>query len=238
LRSDRVGLKIAGLFALSFAIFFILFFGYEVLSSVADRSAASAQAAEEVRPITIDPKIADDLAKVLAADSNPFTQEVKDPFTDRGGLAGKALAASSNGTVQSSTGPVKVGSAPSTSGGKGSTTTNLTSLPTAPLVVDATRQRYDAWLARMGLSGDTPLDPRVFSIEDLQPVGIVDGGSGQQEVMFYSQAVDKTVSFPLGTMFYDGWLTELRPEGVVFSSNDDRRTVRMRSWSRSVRSAG
>jgi len=93
-------------------------------------------------------------------------------------------------------------------------------------------------MGRSGINGDVPIDPRIFAIEDLLPVGIVDGGNGQQEVMFYSEAAGKTLSFPLGTMFFDGWLTELRPEGVVFSSNDDRRMVRLRSWARSIRNAG
>ena len=98
--------------------------------------------------------------------------------------------------------------------------------------------RYEAWLERSIIAGETNLDPRVFAIEDLTPVGLVDGGSGQQEVMFYSQAAGKTVSFPVGTMFFDGWLTELRTEGVVFSSNDERRIVRLRSWARSLTNLG
>jgi hypothetical protein len=56
--------------------------------------------------------------------------------------------------------------------------------------------------------------------------------------MFYSRVAEKTLSFPVGTRFYDGWLTELRPEGVVFSFVDNDRTVRMRSWSRSIQGAG
>jgi len=238
LRSDRVALKLAGLTALAFAFFFIVFFAYELLSSVADRSAAAMMPTEEARPLTVDPKIADDLAKVLA-ESAPFSQEVKDPFSDRGGLGGKATSGSNGATQPPSTagGPMTPGPATG-AGGKGSTATTVAPPSSAPIIADATKQRYNNWLAQMGLAGDIPLDPRVFSIEDLLPVGIVDGGSGQQEIMFYSQAIDKTVSFPVGTMFFDGWLTELRPEGVVFSSNDDRRTVRMRSWARSTQHAG
>ena len=86
--------------------------------------------------------------------------------------------------------------------------------------------------------GEIPLDPRIFAIDDLLPVGIVDGGNGQQEVMFYSEAAQRTVSFPIGTVFYDGWLSELRPEGVVFASGDNYRTARLRSWARALRSVG
>jgi len=83
-----------------------------------------------------------------------------------------------------------------------------------------------------------PLDPRIFAIEDLLPVGIVDGGNGNQEVMFYSEAACRTVSFVPGTSFFDGRLSELRPEGVVFTSFDGRQPLRMRSWSRSLKTCG
>ena len=75
----------------------------------------------------------------------------------------------------------------------------------------------------------------MFAIQDLLPVGIVDGGSGGQAIMFMSESVGKTVSFPVGTMFFDGWLSEVRPEGVVFNFNDGRGTVRMQSWARAAK---
>ena len=141
----------------------------------------------------------------------------------------QAAATTPGSTVQASTaGGSAVSGKPGTSGSA------------APVVsaVEATKLRYASWVERSRINGDTPLDPRIFAIEDLLPVGIVDGGNGQQEVMFFSEAAGKTVSFPLGTLFFDGWLAELRPEGVVFGSTDDRRTVRMRSWARSFKNAG
>ena len=121
---------------------------------------------------------------------------------------------------------------PGTSGGSGT--------PTEPQVPanEATKQRYEAWLQRAA-TGDIPLDPRIFSIEDLMPVGVVDGGNGSQEVLFYSDAAGRTLSFPVGTLFADGWLTELRPEGVVFATGEGAaRTHRLRSWARSLRNVG
>jgi hypothetical protein len=56
--------------------------------------------------------------------------------------------------------------------------------------------------------------------------------------LFYSEAAAQTFSFPIGTVFNDGWLSELRPEGVVFASGDNYRTVRLRSWARALRSVG
>ena len=241
--SASMPLKLAGLFAGSFALFFMLFFAYDLLSGFAERAATTAAANDQTRPIVVDPKIADDLANVLAADANPYSQDVKDPFMDRGGLSGKAAAATNVNLTQNtapaagSRNTASVPQVPTVRGGvPGNMPPSSISPPTA--AVEGTKQRYETWLGHLGVNGDAPLDPRVFAIEDLLPVGIVDGGNGQQEVMFFSQAANKTVSFPVGTMFFDGWLTELRPEGVVFSSNDDRRTVRMRSWARSVKNAG
>src|SRR5690606_17464398 len=103
---------------------------------------------------------------------------------------------------------------------------------------EATKQRWGAYLNRVASLGDAPLDPRIFAIDDLLPVGVVDGGNGQQEILFYSEGAGRTFSFPIGTVFYDGWLSELRPEGVVFASGDNYRTARLRSWARSLRTVG
>ena len=232
---SRLGLKLAGLFALTLAFALLACIAYDLLSSVGD-SAALAPAADQTT-IIIDPKIESDLAKVLAYDSLPSPEAVRDPFADRGNLAR---------TTSGLTGAVQQGAGGTTitipSSGAGSKTTVVSSggtaapgAPAPPSAIAATKLRYESWLARLGLTGDAPLDPSIFAVEDLLPVGIVDGGSGQQEVMFFSEAAGKTLSFPIGTMFYDGWLIELRPDGVVFSSNDERRTLRMRSWARSVR---
>jgi len=104
--------------------------------------------------------------------------------------------------------------------------------------VPTTVDRYHDWLAQSAGNPDLKLDPRIFAITDLMPVGIVDGGNGPQEVMFVSESAGKYFSFPVGTMFFDGWLTEIRPEGVVFSFNDGKGTVRMRSWTRSIGKSG
>jgi len=233
-RSDRVALKLAGLTALAFAFFFIVFFAYELLSSVADRSAAAMMPTEEARPLTVDPKIADDLAKVLA-ESAPFSQEVKDPFSDRGGLGGKAAASGPVETSTLSSIQGKLSSGQSSSGSKGSN--SATGSSGAPPEGNGTKIRYESWLARLRLYGDEALDPRIFAIADLQPVGIVDGGSGQQEILFCSEAVNRTISFPVGTGFYDGWLAEPRQDGVVFSSYD-RQVVRTRLWAGSLKNRG
>jgi len=228
--------KVLGLFAVAFALFFLLFVGYDFLTSISDSSAADVAATQQ-QPIVIDPKIAEDLTKALATDESQNLAAIIDPFSDRAGLSGTtagaaAIAASTSGTNSASKPAVSSISGIS-GGGTGGTSTG------APFVsaIDATRSRYNEWLARITAYGDRPLSPRVFSVEDLWPVGIVDGGNGNQEVMFYSEAAGRTVSFMVGTSFYDGRLTELRPEGVVFSSFDGRQPIRMRSWARSLKTS-
>ena len=232
--SGRLWVKLGGLFALSFAVFFAGFFGYDLLTTFAERSAAR-PANEEAPPIVIDPKIESDLAKALAFDPSPASGDVKDPFSDRGGLTNTISATTASISQQNSAvAPRAVSGGSSVSGNTGANVSR--GLVISP--VESTKQRYDRWIGQYGITGDVPLDPRLFAIEDLLPVGIVDGGTGQQEVMFFSKAAGKTLSFPIGTMFFDGWLTELQPGGVVFSFNDYQRTVRREPWARSIPNGG
>jgi hypothetical protein len=239
--STSLSFKLAALFGISFLAFFVIFFAYDLLSSFAESSAARGNVSEQAPPIVIDPKIATDLSKVLTLDVNANSDAIKDPFSDRGGLSGRVGGPLSAKAVLQTNAASK-GAPSAVSAFRGQTATGTARSGVGASVtgspVESTKERYETWFGRFGLSGDATLDPRIFSIEDLLPVGIVDGGSGQQEVMFFSEATGRTLSFPVGTLFFDGWLSELRPEGVVFSSNDDRRTVRMRSWARSIKTAG
>lgn len=230
-------LKLAGMFVLAFAFFFIVLFGYDLLSGFLRGSATNAEVSQAKTSVAVDPKIAIDLENVLTMDPDTAVADVRDPFIDRAGLSAAVTA------TAATSGPGSVGQRPGvnavtgmagnaviTPGSGGGAVGHAT-----PSAVDATRARYDAWV-RGGAAGT--LDPRIFSVEDLLPVGIVDGGSQGQEVMFFSEAVGKTVSFPVGTLFFDGWLSELRTDGVVFSSNDDRHTLRMRAWAHSIKGEG
>ncbi|MDM7921203.1 MAG: hypothetical protein QUS14_02795 [Pyrinomonadaceae bacterium] len=240
---DRLGFKLAALFVLVFLIAFFGLWTYGVAQSYMESRAAEESPALQPKPIVIDPRIQSDLTKVLALDSEPLPPDVRDPFNDRTGISGLVPASMTTGTVSVSGGTASTGG--------GSTQTSVQTIrgsgvqatagstPAEPQLsaVEATKQRFAAWEERARVGIDVELDPRVFAIEDLLPVGLVDGGDGVQEVLFFSEAANRTVSFPVGTMFYDGWLTELRSEGVVFSFNDERRTVRMRSWGRSIRAS-
>src|SRR5215213_4016412 len=197
-----------------------------------------AAVADQTAPIVIDPKIADELAKVLVQDESANVLEVSDPFIDRTGLSATVtnasfggsttVASQAGGSKPNSTTPGKIQTITGAGGGNGGANSSASAI----LPVDSTKQRYDSWLGQAALNPDLKLDPRIFSIADLLPVGIVDGGVENQEVMFISKAAGKTVSFPVGTLLYDGWLREIRPEGVVFAFNDGLGTIRMHSWTR------
>src|SRR5690606_29143206 len=96
---SRLGLKLAGLFALSLAFALRFLIAYDLLASVGE-SAVAAPAADQTT-IVIDPRIESDLAKVLAYDSLPSPETVRDPFSDRGNLSRSTTALS--GAVQQGT---------------------------------------------------------------------------------------------------------------------------------------
>lgn len=231
--TPRLWPKLLAIFGGAFLFFFAAFVVMDLFASYTERAAITARVGNQPAPIVIDPKIADELAKVLSTDDvATAVPDMQDPFIDRAGLSGTVGVTSVTQTAVNSTGgngaPNKINV------GGGGSTQAVTVAPPVPTTVD----RYHDWLAQAASNPDLKLDPRIFAITDLMPVGIVDGGNGPQEVMFVSESAGKYFSFPVGTMFFDGWLTEIRPEGVVFSFNDGKGTVRMRSWTRSIGKSG
>ncbi|MEO5859985.1 MAG: hypothetical protein ABIR33_13680 [Pyrinomonadaceae bacterium] len=247
---DRLSVKLLALFAATFLIGFLALWAYGISISYLETSLAEASAPQAPQPVVIDPNLRNELSQVMATtDATAEQAAIKDPFNDRTGLAGlNAVQRSVGGTVTTSGGGggTTVGS-PSTTivgnsrtggggGGGGGAGPSGSSAP-VPSTSEATKLRWGAYLQQAQM-GDIPLSPTIFAVDDLLPVGVVDGGTGQQEVLFYSEAAARTFSFPIGTMFNDGWLSELRPEGVVFAMNDDRRSAKLRSWTRALRSVG
>jgi len=245
---DRLSVKSLALFAATFLIAFLALWAYGISTSYLESSIAEAATPQTTQPVVIDPNLRNELSQVMAMSSTAAEQAaIKDPFNDRGGLAGlKAVQQAVAGTVTTTggTGGTTAGGSSTTiagtgggsGGGGGSSSGSSAPVMTAN---EATKLRFEKWL-RDAQFGDIPLNPQVFAIDDLLPVGVVDGGNGQQEVLFYSEAAARTFSFPIGTRFNDGWLSEVRPEGVVFASstNDQRTVTRLRSWARSLRTVG
>lgn len=252
--TDRLSFRLLVLFLGVFLLTFLALFAWSMSWSLAESALAEAGAASRPQPIVIDPKLRDDLAKVISLDTTAEPVAIKDPFTDRTGIVGLSNAQRAVGGIVTTTGgaggtTTSGGTVASSSGASPGRSRDTAVVPRTSIVPggqtsealvpasEATKQRYDAWLQRAA-TGDVPLDPRIFSVDDLLPVGVVDGGSDKQEVLFFSTAAGRTISFPVGTMFHDGWLAELRPEGVVFGFGGEQRTHRLRSWARSLQNVG
>ena len=253
--TDRLSVRLLMLFAATFMIAFLALWAYGFSTSFLESTIAEQAMPPRPAGVVIDPKLRDELSQVMSVDTVAEPVAIKDPFNDRTGIVGlNAAQRSVGGRVTTSGGSTGTSGAPgastiagrntsivpSTGTGGGSPGSRSGAFGTSEQQIppsEATKVRWDDWLRR-AVTGEIPLDSKVFAIDDLLPVGVVDGGNGQQEVMFYSEAAGRTVSFPVGTEFHDGWLSELRPDGVVFASKDDRRTVRLRSWARALRSVG
>lgn len=244
---DRLSLRLGLLFAAVFAAVFVGGLVYDIFASIAERSETDAVA--QPAPVVIDPKIKTDLAKALAFDVAPADTAISDPFVDRSGISnlvrttGAAPVRTVAGSSSPGAAPTAAGTAASgrpsigqSAGSSGSSGT-VASLPEVP-ASEATRTRYEDRMQKIRLGIEAGPESYVFAVDDLLPVGVVSGGSGEQEIIFYSQSADRTFSFAVGTRFFDGWLSELRPEGVVFTIDDRYRTTKMRSWGRSIKAAG
>src|SRR5687768_7642161 len=216
---ERTSLKVISLFLATLLIVFVGAWAIDLLGSYAATREAESAIVVQPTVVVIDPKIQSELARVMAFTDPPFTGQILDPFNDRTGISNIArITGVSGSSVSDATGGSLGGGQTAQVGNPG--TGSPGSLPPAVPVVtpsEATKLRYENWLEQARLGVVQEIDPRIFAIEDLMPVGIVSGGHGVQEVMFYSRVAERTLSFPVGTRFYDGWLTELRPEGVVFS---------------------
>jgi hypothetical protein len=242
---DRLSVKLLLLFLATFLIGFLALWAYGISTSYLESSLAEAAAPQAPQPVVIDPNLRNELSQVMATtDATVEQAAIKDPFNDRGGLAGlnavqRAIAGTATTTGESAR-MMANGESPSVGPGRPSRDAGPTSqgpLPPQVPAKEATKLRFIEW-QRFAEVDARALDPLIFAVDDLLPVGLVDGGNGQQEVLFYSEAAARTFSFPIGTRFFDGWLSELRKDGVVFASYGERPTAKLRAWTRNLRSVG
>jgi hypothetical protein len=236
--TDRLWFKALALF---FAVFFVTFFGgwfYDAVASYVDGRSAEENFIAQPQMAT-DAKIESDLAKVMSFDQTPARTDIRDPFMDRGSLSDIG-----NRTVASVTSPAVVSQQPAANSVPAKTVTDRRINPTAgysrqdsmvpETVIDVSS--LEATLARMrareqSLSAGLDAGPEstIFAIEDLRPIGVVSGGNGEQEIMFYTKSLDRVMSFPIGTRFFDGQLIGLKPDGVEFGAYNAN-TIRFKSW--------
>ncbi len=250
---SRLSLKLAALFVGTFLAVFLSGLAYDVFATMMENQQTEADSLAQPALKPIEPKIESDLAKVLAFDSTPDAAEIKDPFSDRSGISGNvkmpvvgAASGGKAGAAQPSSSAVaqgdsrsrpgspsanpSAGAAPNNPGmSANGTPVNYAASP------EATNERRRLRDERMRSGQDGGPESTILAIDDLLPVGMVSGGNGETEVMLYSQALMQTFSFPIGTPFYDGWLVELRPDGVGFGVNNQNGAVYLKNWANSVK---
>ena len=252
---DRLSLKLALLFVATFLAVFLSGLAYDVFATMWENQQTETDSLAQPALKPIEPKIENDLAKVLASAPIPDAVEIKDPFSDKNGISDTAqtraaVAAASarlgqqqqQPAPQSSVAQNNSGNRPGTSAG--SAAGNYPNYPGAGAAgtgvnyvasPEATNDRKRLREEKIRAGRDGGPESTVLAIADLLPVGMVSGGNGETEVMLYSQALQQTFSFPIGTPFYDGWLAELRPDGVGFANANQNGAVFLKGWAHSVK---
>lgn len=232
--SDRLGLKLGALFILVFGGLVIGLLAWDVFSTMSRREDNLVRP-EEVT--VIDPRLEADLKKVLELTGIPENVEARDAFRDRADLSGE-MAKMDRGPVTGG-GSTGIPGSPGSSGGPatGEGAGGGAKPAEAPDPVAETKARFDRRQERVRLGLNAGPESEVFAVDDLLPVGVVGGGSGTQEVLVYSLALKRTFSFPVGTKLFDGWIGEVRAEGVAFVMDGKVRTSRVKPWSSSIKDA-
>lgn len=223
----RLSFKLLLLFLGTFLVVFFVGAVYDVFSQFRDKSNAEATMAAQPEPIVIDPKLQSELAKVMSYDAEPNDVAVTDPFIDRTGISNSAMATGGRIVATQASASGTAGSTAATTGGRittGGTQVTTGGTSTLSPASESTKERYDAWNKNRLYAQEIP-PPGIFSVEDLVPVGVVSGGRGADEVMLLSLSLCQTVSYPVGTEFYDGYLTGMTREAVMFNLKKVMRTV-------------
>ena len=225
---DRLGLKLALLFAGTFLAVLLLIVVWTLFTNLISSRRGADEADVQSPEFTIDPRIQTDLAKAMAFDAIPASPEVQNPFIDRAGI-GTNIAVTPP-TVNAAA-KVVSGAAPTGTGSSASGTNRITNIPgvrttlqnaTAP-EVDNTRARYEDWLTRQRAGYLAGPESETLEVDDLVPVGFADGGDRGVEVILFSISLCRTFSYPVGTRFFNGTLSEIKPQEVVFAVPDGMR---------------
>src|SRR5829696_1041709 len=227
---DRLGFRVAILFAATFAAVFLLGAVYSIFSAVVEKRLADAEVQVQAVAVVIDPKIQTELTKAMAFDVMPTEVAVLDPFVDRTGISNTAsnLIAPVAQPALARTGAGLAGNSPA-GAPRSSSIQIIPGAGTQPQTQIDAKARYDNWTARQTAGEFTGPVSEVLRISDLVPVGFVSGGDGYPEVMLYSPALCRTFTFPAGTHFSDGWLSSISELEVVFTID---RMIKRKSFSK------
>ncbi len=248
---DHLSWKFLTLFVTVFLAVFVSGLVYDFYTTRMENQQNDSDSAEQPVLNPVEPKIERDLAQVLAPDSIPNTADIKDPFTDHGGIVGNTATRSSTTTAAVVTAPqsVKIAAAKGGTASKSAPPANSAPGISTPTKTnekagvqpaeninakEAIETRVRERRQKMMMGQDAGPESAVLAIDDLLPVGMVSGGSGETEIMLYSQALAQTFSFPIGTHFYDGWMAEWRAEGVAFGHTNQNGAIFIKFWSHSI----
>jgi hypothetical protein len=229
---DRLWFRVLALFLMAFLALFMLLFVWDLFVAIGESAELESNPAAQAPPVVIDPKIETELQKVLAFDTvSDNVVAISDPFVDRSGLSSTVGAAgtvqqASVSTTTGSAGTAATASASTSPGGVTRTVSGTVASNASNQVVPTTKDRYQIWEERVNAGYDAGPVSTAFAVEDLVPVGYVSGGSGAEEVMFFSASLCRTFSFPIGTRFFDGWLGSLSQQEVVFTLDANSRVIR------------
>lgn len=212
--SEKPGLKATALFVLAFIAVVIVFFLTDIFASIP----ASRREGVSVGTTAVDPKLEEELKKAIDFEGFKVPADVKDPFTDRGGISDAANAAGIGGSGAASV--AQPGAQPGTIPGSQPPESK------APDPISATRDRYLSRDAALRRGESVATLESVFSIEDLVPIGYVGGGSTGERIIFFSRGMCQTFTFPVGTRFVDGWLRLRLGPSVQFVRDDAKRSVK------------
>ena len=214
---ERLGLRLALLFVGTFLGVLLLIVIWTLFSNLIESRRAADAVEVQTPPFAIDPKIETDLAKAMSFDAIPASAEVQNPFVDRAEIGSNiTVTPAANAAANNASKPAVA------TGGGGTRTISVPgvgTLGTNPMMpeVDNTKGRYEDWLNRQRLGYLAGPESETLGVDDLVPVGYADGGDRGLEVILFSISLCKSFSYPVGTQFYNGVLSEIKPQEVVFS---------------------
>jgi len=209
---ERLMLKLALLFIGALVVVLFVNVAWTVVATFGESRVFAAQEDTTTPAITIDPKIQTDLAKAMSLDAIPAVADVQNPFVDRAGIGTNIIS-----TVASTSTTASAGSSANSPSPSRTTSVNGVSPMTLGPEVDNTKARYDDWFNRLRSGYLAGPESETLGVDDLVPVGFADGGDRPVEVILFSLSLCKTFTYPVGTRFYNGTLSEIKPNEVVFS---------------------
>ena len=220
--SERFGLKLALLFIGTFLGVLLLIVVWTLFTNIVEGRRAAEQADVQTPPFAIDPRIESDLAKAMSFDAIPTSVEVQNPFVDRAEIGTNTpVTTVANASVNNASKPAVANAG----GTRVVTVPGSRSIGASPVTpeVDNTKARYEDWLNRQRSGYLAGPESETLGVDDLVPVGFADGGDRGMEVILFSISLCKTFSYPVGTQFYNGVLSEIKPQEVVFDVPNGRR---------------